>query len=160
LKVVNPPSPVEGSLASVQHPPDCGEDELLLDWWIIGAQMKVLIVDDSAVVRRSVRTLFESDPSFEVCGEAENGREAIERVGELHPELVIMDLSMPVLNGLDATRGIRRIKPQVPVILFSGFSDLLKEEEAYSVGISALVPKSHPSTLIDVAHSLLRGSAA
>lgn len=122
--------------------------------------MKVLIVDDNSVVRRSVRSLFESDPSFEVCGEAENGREAIEKVGELRPELVIMDLSMPVLNGLDATRGIRRVKSQVPVILFSGFSDVLKEEEAYSVDISALVPKSQPSSLLEVAHRLLGESAA
>jgi DNA-binding NarL/FixJ family response regulator len=118
--------------------------------------MKVLIVDDSALVRRAVRLLFETDDVFEVCGEAENGREAIEKTTELRPELVIMDLAMPVLNGLDATRAIKRIKPGVPVILFSGFSSVLEEKEAQSVGISALVSKSNPSILVDVAHQLLR----
>jgi len=120
--------------------------------------MKVLIVDDSASVRHAVRRLFESDDGFEICGEAENGLEAIEQTIELRPELVIMDLAMPVLNGLDATRAIKRLKPGVPVILFSGFSGVLDEKEARSVGISALVPKSNPSILIDVAHELLRTS--
>ena len=67
-----------------------------------------------------------------------------------------MDLAMPVLNGLDATRAIKRVKPGIPVILFSGFSGVLEEKEARSVGISALVPKSDPSNLLDVAHQLLR----
>jgi two-component system chemotaxis response regulator CheB len=122
--------------------------------------MKILIVDDSPVIRRAVRTLFERDAFFEVCGEGENGRAAIEKTAELRPDLVITDLVMPVLNGLDATRGIQRIKPRVPVILFSGFSNVLEEKEARSVGISALVSKSEPSMLVSVAHELLKRRAA
>jgi DNA-binding NarL/FixJ family response regulator len=122
--------------------------------------VKVLIVDDSPVVRHSIRLLFETDEDFEVCGEAEDGREAIEKTSELRPELVIMDLSMPVLNGLDATRTIKRIKPHVPVILFSGFSSALEEREARSVGISALVSKSDPSSLLAMAHALRRTNSS
>jgi chemotaxis response regulator CheB len=66
--------------------------------------MKVLIVDDSALARGAIRGLFETDEVFEVCGEAENGREAVEKTTQLRPELVVMDLAMPLLNGLDATR--------------------------------------------------------
>jgi DNA-binding NarL/FixJ family response regulator len=121
--------------------------------------MKVLIVDDSALVRGAVRRLFEADDVFEVCGEAENGWEAVEKTTELRPELVVMDLAMPLLNGLDATRAIKRLEPRVPVILFSGFSNVLEEKEARSVGISALVPKSDPSRLIDVAHQLRTNSS-
>ncbi len=120
--------------------------------------MKVLIVDDSALVRGAVRRLFETDGIFEVCGEAENGREAVEKTSELRPELIVMDLAMPLLNGLDATRAIKRLKPGVPVILFSGFSNVMEEQEARSVGISALVSKSDPLRLIDVAHRLRTSS--
>ena len=120
--------------------------------------MKVLIVDDSALVRGAVRRLFETDGIFEVCGEAENGREAVEKTSELRPELIVMDLAMPLLNGLDATRAIERLKPGVPVILFSGFSNVMEEQEARSVGISALVSKSDPLRLIDVAHRLRTSS--
>jgi DNA-binding NarL/FixJ family response regulator len=121
--------------------------------------MRVLIVDDSAVVRDAVRRLFETDEVFEVCGEAENGREAIEKTADLRPELVVMDLIMPVLNGLDATRGIRRVRPGVPVILFRGFSHVLEENEARSVGISALVSKSDPSILLNIARKLQIGDS-
>ena len=122
--------------------------------------MRVLIVDDNSVIRGAVRNLFETDPTFQVCGEAENGREAIQKTAELRPELVIMDLSMPILNGLDAARGIRRIKQAIPIILFSGYSDLLTQEEARSVGIAALVPKNEPSILLNAAHQVLGQSAS
>ena len=121
--------------------------------------MKVLIVDDSALVRGAVRRLFETDDVFEVCGEAANGREAVDQTTLLRPELIVMDLAMPLLNGLDATRAIKRLKPGVPVILFSGFSNVMEEKEARSAGISALVPKSDPSRLIDVAHQLRTNSS-
>jgi DNA-binding NarL/FixJ family response regulator len=140
---------VSFSRASVFHTLDPGS-----------LRMKVLIVDDNPAIRGAVRNLFETDPTFQVCGEAENGREAIQKTAELRPELIIMDLSMPVLNGLDAARGIRRIKQAIPIILFSGYSDLFTKEEARSVGIAALVPKSEPSILLNAAHEVLGQSAA
>jgi two-component system, chemotaxis family, chemotaxis protein CheY len=97
---------------------------------------------------------------FHVGGEAENERETIEKAEQLSPDLITMDLSMPVMNGLDATRFLNRVMPNVPVVLFSGYSDQFKPEEARSAGISALVSKSDPATLLDVAHEVLRRQAA
>ena len=68
------------------------------------SKKKVLLVDDSATVREAVRPLFDFHPDFEVCGEAEHGREAVEKAPSLRPDLIILDLSMPVMNGLEAAR--------------------------------------------------------
>ena len=116
----------------------------------------VLVVDDSVPVRRTIRNLLNSIEDFEVCGEAENGREGILKAEELRPDLIILDLSMPVMNGLDAARILHRILPAVPMILFSGHGALLKEEEAKCIGISALVSKEDAvGTLVGKARSLV-----
>jgi len=121
----------------------------------------VLIVDDNEMIRRGLRELFISDADFDVCGEAENGREAIEKAQELHPDLIVLDLSMPVMNGLDAARALRRLMPTVPLIIFSDYSDVFSKEEARSAGISALVSKSeHISLLVGKARALLGPIAA
>jgi DNA-binding NarL/FixJ family response regulator len=122
--------------------------------------MNVLIVDDNSAVRRALRALFESDTAFDVCGEAENGRDALEKAIQLRPDLVVIDLSMPVMNGLDASRALTLKIPGISIILFSGFSDVLTRQEARSVGIAALVSKSEPSSLLEVAHEVLRQNAA
>jgi len=102
----------------------------------------ILIVDDSLVVREALCELFALEEDFNVCGEAENGREAIAKAQDLHPDLILLDLSMPVMNGLDATRILKRVMPEVPVIMFSAYSDSPIEKEARSAGVSALVSKS------------------
>jgi DNA-binding NarL/FixJ family response regulator len=122
--------------------------------------MKVLVVDDSPAVRRIVRVLFEDDTAFEVCGEAENGREGLEKAQELRPDLIVMDLSMPVMNGMDAARAIRRIMPNVPIVLLTGHSDLLTLTEARSVGISVVVSKTEMAVLVEAARELRRQNAA
>jgi DNA-binding NarL/FixJ family response regulator len=122
--------------------------------------MKVLLVDDSAAVRRIVRILLEDNTGFEVCGEAENGREGIEKAQELRPDLIVMDLTMPVMNGMDATRAIRHIMPSVPIVLLSGHSDLLTLNEAHSIGISVVVSKTELSMLVEAARGVLRQNAA
>ncbi len=122
--------------------------------------MRVLLVDDSAAARRIVRVLLEDNTGFEVCGEAENGREGIEKAQELRPDLIVMDLSMPVMNGMDATRAIRRIMPNVPILLLSGHSDLLTLNEARSVGISVVLSKTDMSMLVEAAREVLRQNAA
>jgi YesN/AraC family two-component response regulator len=67
----------------------------------------VLVVDDNAVIRQALCRLFSSEPGFDVCGEAENGQDAIEKAQVLHPHLIVMDLSMPVMNGIDAARTLK-----------------------------------------------------
>ena len=121
----------------------------------------VLIVDDYEAIRRALCDLFTLEADFDVCGEAENGREAIAKAQELQPDLIIMDLSMPVMNGLDAARVLKRLMPNVPIIMFSAYTDAFSEEEAHSAGVCALVPKSaNTSTLVRTARNLLRYQAA
>jgi DNA-binding NarL/FixJ family response regulator len=121
----------------------------------------VLVVDDNALIRQALCRVFRSEAGFDVCGEAENGRDAIEKARALHPDLIVMDLSMPVMNGIDATRALKTLMPMVPVIVFSEYSDVFSEKEARSAGISAMVSKSeHVSVLIDKAHALLFPAAA
>lgn len=79
----------------------------------------VLLVDDNAAIRRMLCRLFTSEADFQICGEAEDGQEAIEKAQELHPDLVVMDLSMPVMNGIVAVRLLKRLMPRVPLIIFS-----------------------------------------
>jgi DNA-binding NarL/FixJ family response regulator len=121
----------------------------------------VLVVDDNAVIRHALCQVLTSEEGFDVCGEAENGQEAIEMAQALHPDLIVMDLSMPVMNGIDATRALNKLMPAVPVTMFSEYSDLLSVEEALSAGVSALVSKSdHVSFLIEKARALLYPAAA
>jgi DNA-binding NarL/FixJ family response regulator len=121
----------------------------------------VLVVDDKAVIRQALCHQFSSEADFDICGEAENGEEAIEKAQALHPDLIVMDLSMPVMNGIDAARTLKTLMPTVPVIIFSDYSDVFSEKEARSAGICALVSKSEPvSVLIAKARALLHPSAA
>lgn len=80
---------------------------------------RVLIVDDHAFIRRGVQTILHSYPEWEFCGEAENGKEAIRLADELKPEVIIMDVSMPGLNGIEATRAIRKTQPDIKIVLLT-----------------------------------------
>jgi DNA-binding NarL/FixJ family response regulator len=81
--------------------------------------LRILVVDDHAVVRRGVRSLLESRESWEVCGEATTGREAVEQNRQLRPDVIVMDLSLPELNGLDATRQILKDTPGTQVLVLT-----------------------------------------
>lgn len=121
----------------------------------------VLLVDDNPAIRRMLCRLFTSEADFQVCGEAENGQEAIEKAQELHPDLVVMDLSMPVMNGIVAARLLKRLMPAVTLIIFSEYTDVFSENEARSAGVSALVSKfEHVSILLGKARALLYDVAA
>jgi DNA-binding NarL/FixJ family response regulator len=81
--------------------------------------LRILVVDDHAVVRRGVRSLLESHEGWEVCGEATTGRDAVEQSRRLRPDVVVMDLSLPELNGLDATRQILKDAPDIEVLVLT-----------------------------------------
>jgi DNA-binding NarL/FixJ family response regulator len=81
--------------------------------------LRILIVDDHAVVRRGVRSLLESQPGWEISGEAATGREAVDLAGRLQPDVVVMDLSLPELNGLDATRQILKASPRSEIVVLT-----------------------------------------
>jgi DNA-binding NarL/FixJ family response regulator len=121
----------------------------------------VLVVDDSPSIREALRELFKREADFNVCGEAGNGREAIEKAQALHPDLVVIDLSMPVMNGLDAARVLKRLMPSLRLIMYSAFGDRFVEQQARLIGISELVSKSEPvAVLVGKARSLLYHLAA
>jgi len=92
--------------------------------------IKVLLVDDHAVVRDGIRARLESSSDFEVVGEAVNGREAIQKVEELEPDVVLMDISMPVMNGMDAARYLRESHPETKVVILT-----MHEHKEYIQGV-------------------------
>jgi len=121
----------------------------------------VLVVDDNPLVRWMLCELFTRKGDFDVCGEAENGREAIEKAQLLRPNLIVTDLSMPVMNGLEETRVLKKLMPAVPVIIFTAHSDPFVEKEAREAGVSAVVSKSEAvAVLITTARGLLDQIAA
>jgi DNA-binding NarL/FixJ family response regulator len=121
----------------------------------------LLVVDDNALIRQVLCRVLASEAGFDVCGEAANGQDAIEKAQALHPDLIVLDLSMPVMNGIEAACALKTLMPMVPVIIFSEYSDAFSEKEARSAGISALVSKSeHVSVLIDKVRALLYPAAA
>jgi DNA-binding NarL/FixJ family response regulator len=120
----------------------------------------ILIVDDNASVRRLLRVAFEDGSGREVCGEAENGREAIEKARELKPDLIVLDLAMPIMNGLEAAPVLKRMLPSVPIILFTLYGDEYLEQVASSAGVTAIVSKDAAlKTLLNQAADLLRAAA-
>jgi DNA-binding NarL/FixJ family response regulator len=80
---------------------------------------RILIADDSSIIRKALFRLLNSEEGYDVCAQAEDGQEAIDLAQKHHPDLIIMDLSMPILNGLDASRELKRMMPDVPIILFT-----------------------------------------
>ena len=121
----------------------------------------VLIADDQKMIRQALCSLFSSQEDFDVCGDAENGLEAIEMAQVLLPDLILFDLSMPEMNGIEAACALNRLMPMVPIIVFSEYGDVFSEREARSTGISAFVSKTeHLSVLLDKARAVLYSAAA
>ncbi|MFZ0735249.1 MAG: PAS domain S-box protein [Candidatus Sulfotelmatobacter sp.] len=104
--------------------------------------MRVLVVDDHEVVRRGVVSLLQERSGFEVCGEARDGREAIEKARELKPDVIIMDISMPALNGLDATRALRSVLPGCEVLVLTQHDSPEMVRQAFNAGARGYVIKS------------------
>ena len=101
----------------------------------------ILIVDDSNSVRGSVRAVLESQAGWEVCGEATNGVDAIEKARELKPNLIILDVAMPQMNGLEAASVLRRTMPQVRIVLLTMYGDVLGPSPNSSLGCDAVISK-------------------
>ena len=101
----------------------------------------VLVVDDSAEIRKIVASAFLCD-GFQPCIEAENGKEAIDAAKQSRPDLIVLDLSMPVMNGLQSAPELRKLFPQTPIILFSSYGQSLSRTEASRAGISLVLDKA------------------
>ena len=121
----------------------------------------VLIADDNAFVRTALFELFEREPDLHVCAVVENGREAIEEACRLRPDLIVLDVAMPVMNGLEAARVLRRRMPNVPLIMYSANPNEVSEQSVRSIGVSGLISKSEKVTvLIDTVRGVLHCKAA
>lgn len=121
----------------------------------------VLIADDQEVVRRMLCLMFASQDDFDVCGEAENGQEAVEMAQILCPDLIMLDLSMPVMNGIEAACELKRKMPMTPIIVFSDYGDVFSEREASKTGVAAVVSKNEAfSALLERARAVVHPVAA
>ena len=119
----------------------------------------VFLADDHTIVRQGLAKLLEGEPDLQVIGEAENGREAVAKVEKLEPDIVLMDIAMPLLNGIEATRQIRKICPQTRVIILSMHSHERYISELFSLGASGYLLKSSTgSDIIDAIHAARKGS--
>src|SRR5579872_442005 len=105
--------------------------------------IRILIVDDHELVRRGIRALLTSRPDFDVCAEASDGVQGVEKAKELRPDIVLMDITMPNRNGLDATRVIRAALPNTEVILVSQNESSVVQRQAVEVDARAFVAKSN-----------------
>ncbi len=105
--------------------------------------IRVLLVDDHELMREGLRAILEKEPDIEVIGEAQSGREAVERVNELAPDLVIMDVAMKDMNGIEATRQIRAASEGVKVVALSSYSDRRYVTAILAAGASAYVLKAN-----------------
>jgi len=103
---------------------------------------RILIADDHDIFRRSLRALVESASRWEVCGEATNGVEALEEARKLAPDVIVMDIGMPYLNGLDATKQIRKELPHIRVVILSQYDSSPMLTAAIEAGASAYVTKA------------------
>jgi len=109
----------------------------------------ILIVDDHEIVRRGLRSLLASRPEWTICGEAADGCEAIEKAQSLRPDIVLMDISMPRMDGLSATQILRRQLPETQIVIISQNDPSIVQPQAQEVDAAAFVAKS------DLSRSLL-----
>jgi len=122
-------------------------------------RIRVLIVDDHAVLRQALRMLLENQHEVEVVGDASNGREAVDAVEKFHPDVVLMDMVMPGLNGLEATRQIRRRSPKAKVLILTGYMEDEQILAALRAGASGyVVKKSDVQELLLGIQSVHRGN--
>lgn len=115
----------------------------------------ILLVDDSEVVRIATRHFLESRPGFVVCGEAVDGAEALEKARDLNPDLIILDLAMSRMNGLQAARKLRAAMRTVPIILFTWYADAIQAADAADAGVSVVISKTNPAALQKHINSLV-----
>ncbi|HXN51235.1 MAG TPA: response regulator transcription factor [Candidatus Acidoferrum sp.] len=101
----------------------------------------LIVVDDHPAIRRALRAAFERQPGFSVCGEAEDGFDAIGKAKKLAPGLIILDFRMPVMDGLEAARELKKLFPQVPLMMLTCYHSSAAEKEALASGVTAVFSK-------------------
>jgi DNA-binding NarL/FixJ family response regulator len=119
---------------------------------------RILIVDDHEVVRQGIRTILRARPQWEVVGEAVNGRDAIEKAQSLDPDVIIMDITMPEMSGIEATREISKLKLRSAVLVFTMHESKNLASTVQEAGARGFVLKSHAARdLLDALEALMGG---
>jgi DNA-binding NarL/FixJ family response regulator len=119
--------------------------------------VRILVVDDNATVREGLRLLLQNHADWEVCGEAADGIEAIEKYRQLRPDLLVVDVSMPQMNGLDASREILKLSPKILILLYTSYLTAQLVDVAHNAGIRGTVSKDAMHLVVVGLETLLRG---
>lgn len=117
--------------------------------------VRILVVDDNPAVRHYLRAILEQQNSWQVCGEARTGTEAIDRVPECSPDVILLDFQMPDLNGLDIARAIRHSSPTIPILMVTVHMSTQLAAEARAVGIRGACAKSDVGSIVEAVQTLL-----
>jgi len=118
--------------------------------------VRILVVDDNSAVRRYLRGVLEQQEGWQVCDEARNGQEAVERFRQIRPDVVVLDFQMPGMNGLDAARIIHQISPATPILMITLYLSRQLSDEARKAGIRGACAKTDISCVVDGVGALLR----
>jgi len=110
--------------------------------------VRILLADESTIARRGLRALLETREGFEICGEAVNGQEAVELANHLRPDVAVLEISLPVLDGVEATRQIRKLIPSTEVLIFTFEDSEDTVQAALHAGARGFVLKSEPDDAI------------
>jgi DNA-binding NarL/FixJ family response regulator len=120
--------------------------------------VRILIADDHEIVRKGVSSLLQSRDNFEICGEASNGEEAVQQARQLDPDLIVLDVTMPILDGISAAKRIRKLKPSTPILILSMHEGREVVRAAKLAGAQAFVTKSDVSSnLLKAVDAVLEG---
>jgi DNA-binding NarL/FixJ family response regulator len=111
-------------------------------------RITVLLAEDHHIVREGLRCLLKHEPDIEVVGEAENGRQAVQMIRKLHPDVIVMDIAMPLLNGLEATRQIRKEFPKTKVLILSAYSEEIYAKQVIDFGAAGFLLKQTSSEVL------------
>jgi NarL family two-component system response regulator LiaR len=123
--------------------------------------IRVLVADDHAIVRKGIRALLATEPDIEVVGEAENGREAVTEVERLQPDVILMDLVMPEVDGIEAIRRITARQPEAHILVLTSFAADDKVFPAIKAGaLGYLLKDSGPEELVQAIHQVYRGESS
>jgi DNA-binding NarL/FixJ family response regulator len=116
---------------------------------------RILIVDDHKSAIREIRSLLEANPGWEVCGEAADGQEALARASAIHPDVIVLDFAMPIMNGLITAQKITKVLPTVPIVLHTLYNSPQVELEAKKHGIRKVVEKTQSGALVSAIQELV-----